>query len=71
MKSPVICAVFVVVTIAVGAVVAEEAPAAPPYFLVVEGEIDKAVIGPWSETVVSLIEAHDAHSNPAVARVRS
>jgi len=66
MKNRVIGAVFAVVIIASGAAVAQEAPGAPPYFLVVEGEVDKAVVGPWSEAVVSLIEAHDAHPNPAM-----
>ena len=60
MKRSVICAAVVVV-MASGVAGAQEAPGAPPYFLVVDGEIEKAVIGPWSEAVVSMIEAHDAH----------
>ncbi len=60
MKRLVICVVVVVMTVSGTAAAAEES-GAPPYFLVVDGEIEKAAIGPWSEAVVSLIEAHDAH----------
>jgi len=60
MKRLVVCALGVVIT-ASGLAVAQEAPGAPPYILVVDREIEKAAIAPWSEAVVSLIEAHDAH----------
>lgn len=60
MKRSVICAVVVVI-MASGLATAQEAPGAPPYFLVVDGEIEKAAIGSWSQAVASLIEAHDAH----------
>jgi hypothetical protein len=60
MKRLVICVVVVIMTVSGSAAAAEES-GAPPYFLVVDGEIEKAAIGPWSEAVVSLIEAHDAH----------
>lgn len=60
MKRSVISA-FVVVVMVSGGAAAQDAPGAPPYFFVVDDEIEKAVIGPWSEAVVTLIEAHDAH----------
>ena len=65
MKRSVICAIVAVIT-ATGFAVAQEAPGAPPYFLVVDGEIEKASIGPWSEAVVALIEANDAHPDGTV-----
>jgi len=60
MKKYVICAVVVVITTS-GIVFGNEAPDAPPYLLVVDGEIEKAAIGTWREAVVSLIGAHEAH----------
>lgn len=53
----------VVGIMASGVAAAQEAPTAPPYLLVAEGEVEKASIGPWSKAVVALVEAHDAHSD--------
>ena len=40
---------------------AQEAAGAPPYLLIVDGELEKTSIGPWSRAVAALIEAHDQH----------
>lgn len=59
MKKAWLC--VVVVIMASGFASAQEAPAAPPYLLVAEGEVEKASIGSWSKAVIALVEAHDAH----------
>ena len=60
MKSVLICAVVVIVA---GLAFAQEAPGAPPFFLVADAEIGKAEIGPWSKAVVALVDAHEAHAD--------
>lgn len=59
MKQAWLCVVVVLVTS--GLAVAQEAPGAPPFFLVAEGEVEKTAIGPWSKAVIALVDAHDAH----------
>lgn len=44
-----------------GIVGAQEAFQPPPYLFVVEGEVEKDLAGPWTESVVALVDAHDQH----------
>jgi hypothetical protein len=61
MNKPLFCAIAVF--LAAGFATAQDAPGAPPFFLVADAEIEKASIGPWTKAVVALVDAHDAHPN--------
>lgn len=54
-------ALTAILVLAAGLTLAQEAPGAPRYFFVVDGEVKKTSIGSWTEAVGALIEAHDAH----------
>jgi len=54
-------ALVVVVALTLGVASAQEAPGAPPYLLVVDGEIEKTSVGSWTNAVVALVDAHDEH----------
>jgi len=63
MKIKVACVGFL--ALASGLAAAQEAPGAPPYFLVVDTEIEKIAVGAWSRAVASLVDAHDRHPHGA------
>lgn len=64
MKKSLILAVVVVMLSVLTA--AQEAPGAPPFFLVADAEIEKAEIGLWSKAVNALVKAHDSHPDGEV-----
>ena len=50
---------------------AQEAAGAPPCLLIVDGELEKTSIGPWSSAVAALIEASTAAAVTAARARRS
>jgi len=54
-----------VFALAIGLAAAQEAPSAPQYFFVVDGQVEKPVFGSWTKAVASLVDAHDQHPDGA------
>lgn len=56
-----VIAVTVTMFLMSGIVAAQEAFQPPPYLFVFEGEVEKDLSGPWTASVVALVDAHDHH----------